>query len=74
MGNVVNIVSRTVPRLHKASAGKPGAFDDSPAAVALIPDARTASATVEGLLRALDFQGAARAVVEIDDDHRGSNR
>ena len=63
VNNVVNLVSRTLPQLHKVSDGEPGAFDD--AAASLVHDARTRLATVEGRYRALDFQGAVRAIVEV---------
>jgi methionyl-tRNA synthetase len=69
VNNVVNLVSRTVPQLHKVAEGRPlgleAAAAADPAARVLIDEVKRRSASVEGHYRALDFAGAVRTVVEM---------
>ncbi|MBI1947277.1 MAG: methionine--tRNA ligase [Deltaproteobacteria bacterium] len=62
VNNVVNLVSRTVPQLHKVAGGRPAPLDErDPVVVA----ARARLAEVPALYRALDFAAAVRTVVEV---------
>ena len=62
VNNVVNLVSRTVPQLHRVAGGRPAPLDEKDPVVV---EARARLAGVAALYRALDFAGAVRAVVEV---------
>jgi methionyl-tRNA synthetase len=65
VNNVVNLVSRTVPQMHKVAEGKPGEFDDRPVAKTLLAEVKAKTSGVEAMYRDLDFASAVRTVVEV---------
>ncbi|HEY4220441.1 MAG TPA: methionine--tRNA ligase, partial [Myxococcota bacterium] len=62
VNNVVNLISRTVPQLHKVAEGKPGALDPD---ASWLAEARASLSKVPAKYQALDFAGAVRTVVEV---------
>ena len=63
VNNIVNLISRTVPLLHKYAAGKPSALATDLSD--LVDDVRDADQKAEQLYRALDFAGVVRSVIEL---------
>ena len=64
VNNVINLVSRTVPQLHKVAGGRTGTFD---AGATWIDEVKSIAAGVEGAYRELDTARAVRDVVSIAD-------
>jgi methionyl-tRNA synthetase len=62
VNNVVNLLSRTVPQLHKHAAGKPGVMFESGD---LLENVARLGGSVEKHYRDCDFAGAMRIVVEM---------
>ncbi len=69
VNKIVNLMSRTVPMLHRYCDGKVGPTD--PAAQGLLDEARARAAKVEHLYRDLEYAQVVREVVAIAD---GANK
>jgi methionyl-tRNA synthetase len=63
VNNVVNLVSRTVPMLHRSFEGKPTTMPDD--LTALVTDAQELAARVAGWYRALDTAAVVREVTAL---------
>lgn len=63
VNTIVNLVSRTVPMLHRHSDGKVGTFD--PEAEEMIANVRSLAEPVEGWYRSLDNARVVRQIVSI---------
>ncbi|MCC7071353.1 MAG: methionine--tRNA ligase [Deltaproteobacteria bacterium] len=62
VNNVVNLVSRTVPQLHKVAGGRPAPLDENDP---VVRETRARLAGIAAHYRALDFAAAVRTVVEV---------
>ncbi len=63
VNNLVNLVSRTVPLLHRLFHGKPTTLPDDH--THLVTEMQEAAHRVEGLYRSLDFAAAVRTCTEL---------
>jgi methionyl-tRNA synthetase len=65
VNKVINLVSRTIPMLHRNHEGKVGELD--PGASAMLDEVKNIAAGVEGHYRALDFARVVKDVVDMAD-------